>query len=206
MSIFTAIKGNEIDRLKTLLNPQNINTPDIVSGLTPLMYASKNDKLDSVKLLLEKGANINAQDTYGNTSLILATITNHVRIVKELIERGADVNIIAKNGTNALFIAYKKEYTEIVKLLELKNAKIPENLYHDKTQKYYAKLAELDINYKNNIELLNKNRILEEEYKKQQELEAQNKSDKDYFSNYNNPDFITRHKALVEKHKGKEIP
>jgi ankyrin repeat protein len=222
MSIFSAIKGNEIDRLGTLINPQNINTPDIVSGLTPLMYASKNDKLDSVKLLLEKGANINAQDTYGNTSLILATITNQVRIVKELIERGADVNIIAKNGTNAFSIAYKKEYTEIVKLLESNGAKVPAIPvvpdYQIKTGKYIAKLDELN-KFKSNefegdgFEVLNKQsedalnrQQAQKEQIKQEELKAQKEFNEHLVSNYNDPDFIARHNALVEKHKDKLFP
>ena len=62
MSIFVAIHSNEIERLKTLIKPEIINTLDKVNGLTPLMYASKFGKKESVNLLLTLNANINAQD------------------------------------------------------------------------------------------------------------------------------------------------
>jgi ankyrin repeat protein len=197
MSIFIAIKSNDLVRLNTLINAENINTPDTVSGLTPLMYASKFGKKEIVNLLLTRNANINAQDTYGLTSLMLAVMINNKDIVASLLDKGADVNVTAKNGSNAISIAIsiasKNGFTEIVELLKSKGAIVPD--FEQKTMKYIMKKRLLEIQETNEKKLKELERL---ELEEQNALVAQREFDRKF--RLYDPNIEESHKKLLEKY------
>lgn len=198
MSIFIAIKSNDFVRLNTLINAENINTPDTVNGLTPLMYASKFGKKESVNLLLTRGANINAHDTYGLTSLMLAVMINKKDIVATLLDKGADVNVTAKNGSNAISIAIKNGFEDIVELLRSKGATEPiVSDFKEKLIKYQKKikgLEELEIKTHQYLIELKKQKKLEEE----RHLEEQKRLDEG-----EKKELLEEHIKKVENHINK---
>jgi len=119
MSIFIAIKGSEIERLKTLLNNTNINTPNEY-GMTPLMYASKYNKINIVKFLLENNADIKIENKnqYNYTALEEAcTNNNNLEIVKLLLDNGADINHKTLNRMTPIMIATNLGQNKIVEEL-----------------------------------------------------------------------------------------
>ena len=116
--LFKAIKENNIEAVKLLLERgADINTKD-KDGRTALMYAASAGCTETVKLLLDHGADINAKTKYGyRTALMLAAIGGHTETVKLLLERGADVNTIGEFDRPALMCAALEGHTEIVNLL-----------------------------------------------------------------------------------------
>ncbi|KAK6509749.1 hypothetical protein TWF481_004479 [Arthrobotrys musiformis] len=73
-------------------NTLNINTPDNLSNMTPLMFAAKKGFIECVRLLLaEQYLAIDRRDQNGYTALHLATIEGHFEIVQLLLSNGADI-------------------------------------------------------------------------------------------------------------------
>ena len=62
-----------------------INSPDLIYGQTPLMYACKNRKLSTVKTLLKLGADINRESERDSTALTEALQTSKVEIAEYLV-------------------------------------------------------------------------------------------------------------------------
>ena len=87
---FTAVEGNDINKVKELLERVNVNLQNKYSsrlynyGRTALMIVSYWGNEDIVKLLLKAGANVNLQDIYGETPLCKASEKGHIPIVKLL--------------------------------------------------------------------------------------------------------------------------
>ncbi|MCL1635808.1 ankyrin repeat domain-containing protein [Luteimonas sp. SX5] len=91
--------------LRTLLdNGASADTPNTVTGATPLMSALMAERADNADLLLEAGAKVAAADRQGNTALHLAAKINETGRVLQLLEAGADPN--AKNAQGATFQRY----------------------------------------------------------------------------------------------------
>lgn len=110
--IFDAIFEDDLNKLKTLITPQNINIKNN-SGFTPLHYAVFHCKVDIVKFLVSQCANTNEQRNDNTSILNTAKIFKNDEIIKCLVDAGATVD------------------TEQI----LKNKKYDEK-YHDKKLKY----------------------------------------------------------------------
>ncbi|KAK6356797.1 hypothetical protein TWF718_001138 [Orbilia javanica] len=73
-------------------NTLNINTPDNLTNMTPLMFAAKKGFVECVRLLLqEQYLAIDRRDRNGYTALHLATTEGHFEVVKLLLSHGADI-------------------------------------------------------------------------------------------------------------------
>ncbi|RVD80465.1 uncharacterized protein DFL_008362 [Arthrobotrys flagrans] len=73
-------------------NTLNINTPDNLTNMTPLMFAAKQGLIECVRLLLkEQYLDIDRRDRNGCTALHLATMEGHFEIVQLLLSHGADM-------------------------------------------------------------------------------------------------------------------
>lgn len=76
----------------------NVNVPDTVSGMTPLMVAARSGDTDVIQLLLDAGANVHATDKSGATALSWAVESKRCDAVYQLLEAGSDVHATAADA------------------------------------------------------------------------------------------------------------
>lgn len=118
--IQTAEKGSLKD-LKIALNDSGVKINEVgqLSGMTALMYASRNGNKDMVALLLNKGACPHVRSRWGdNTALREAVKGNHKKIVKLLLDTPSkNSDLLRLSLGYALIEAAKNGYQDIVELL-----------------------------------------------------------------------------------------
>jgi ankyrin repeat protein len=120
---YSAIRGNDLARLRTLVDQKaNVNTKDS-RGETPLMYAAAVGSVEAMKFLLEQGADANVQNQFGSTALIWSA--TDLAKVQLLLDHGANPNLASKKGRTALLVAAMSDRSApIVRLLISKGADI----------------------------------------------------------------------------------
>jgi ankyrin repeat protein len=120
---YSAIRDNNLNQLKALLDEKaNANVADD-HDITPLMYAAEIGSLEAMRLLLDHGADVNAQNGFGSTALMWSV--SDAAKVRLLLDHGAEVNITARTGRTALIIAaFTNPSAEVVRLLLAKGAKV----------------------------------------------------------------------------------
>lgn len=96
-ALMSAIRANQKESVKVLLQAGAIFNARDSFGLFPLHYATKKDSPEIVKLLVEAGANIDCTDNDNSTPLHYAANYGDNRVLPVLIKLGAD--------TQALMIA-----------------------------------------------------------------------------------------------------
>src|ERR1700712_5476236 len=101
--LFAALKKNNIQELKTLLDQKaNVNVYDDDSDHV-LMYAAMYASADCMDLLIKNGANVNATNKSNEAPLMWC---NHdIGKSKLLLQNKADINAVAKTGNTALLTA-----------------------------------------------------------------------------------------------------
>lgn len=110
---FDVCKSGNIDQLKKLLNPKNLNQTD-ENGMSLIMWACDRGYTDIVKFLLELGSDVNLQDSDGQTCLHYAVSCEHSEIVKILInESKIDTTIQDIDGQSAKDITTNKDILAI---------------------------------------------------------------------------------------------
>ncbi|ORX61211.1 ankyrin [Piromyces finnis] len=138
LSLINAIKREDIEKIKNLIDSGvDINRRNL-DGCTPLFYAVKTGNLEITKYIIECGAYLNLMDRYGYTPLSHAIKIGSLEIVKYLIEKEIDINVINEYGYTPLIYAIKKEDIDIIKYLVKNGANINEidkNVY---TPLFYA--------------------------------------------------------------------
>ena len=118
--IYTAIRNNDLPKLRNLASGKNAGTPDD-RGRTPLMLAAGVGSLDAVKILLEAGADVNAVDSFGATPLMFGI--RDIAKVRVLLDAGARANEKSKQNQTALLLAASTTGSiETVRLLVTKGA------------------------------------------------------------------------------------
>ncbi len=101
--IDSAIRSNDLAKLRELVqSPEAANLCNRLKA-TPLHYASMYGSVEALQLLLENGANPNAANQAGATPLILAAWS--LERARLLVEHGAAVNAAANNGITPLLVA-----------------------------------------------------------------------------------------------------
>ena len=117
---YTAIRNNDLPKLRTLTSGKNPGTPDD-RGRTPLMLAAYVGSIDAVKVLIEAGADVNAVDSSGSTPLMFGI--RDVAKVRVLLDAGARANDKTRQNQTALLLAASTSGSiETVKLLVAKGA------------------------------------------------------------------------------------
>jgi uncharacterized protein len=100
-----AAKANDPVYLEVLLeHGADANTPNGVTGATPLVPALMAQREENFRRLLGAGADPNAADRMGDTPLHVAAQINAFARVLDLLEAGADPGATNKRGTT--FQAY----------------------------------------------------------------------------------------------------
>jgi len=118
--IYTAIRNNDLPRLKGLASGQNVGTPDD-RGRTPLMLAANVGSIDAMKVLIAAGADVNAADSFGATPLMFGI--RDIAKVRVLLDAGARVNEKSKQNQTALLLAASNSGSvETARLLVAKGA------------------------------------------------------------------------------------
>jgi hypothetical protein len=84
------------------------------SGMTALMYASRNCAPKTVRFLLSSGASVNIQDDLGRTALMYAAIESCVPVVKEFLsETPADAELVDRSKRRAIEYAVEGAVTDV---------------------------------------------------------------------------------------------
>src|SRR5947209_17671228 len=86
--VYTAIRTNDLARLRTLIaSREDANAPGEF-GQPPLLAAAVAGSVDAMRLLLDTGADVNAQNPFGSTALMLSA--TQMPKVQLLLDRGAN--------------------------------------------------------------------------------------------------------------------
>ncbi|KAI7897811.1 ankyrin repeat-containing domain protein [Cokeromyces recurvatus] len=91
----------------------DIDTPDIVGGHTPLMWAAYQGHAQSVDLLLRFGASVTALDHSRLTPLHWAAVRGNKMCIRKMLEYGADVNARDQNGKSVMDFIQEKKFEKI---------------------------------------------------------------------------------------------
>lgn len=112
--LMRAIKGNDFDTMKILLDAGANPSLGLANGQTPVFLiantrlpaspAAANNAVEALKLLAAKGADVNAPNKQGATPLITAARSGSNPIVKALLELGANPDVKDAQGKTALDI------------------------------------------------------------------------------------------------------
>lgn len=99
--LHTAVKKNDLESLKLLLEfGANPNVLDL-GYCTPLHWAATKGNVMAVKLLLESNVDPNFQDLAKSTALHEAVRKKNIEIIKLLIINGANPNLVDLGGETA---------------------------------------------------------------------------------------------------------
>jgi len=120
LKLFEAVKEGDVEKVKVLVNTQNVDhvhNDSEYGPITALHVACKMGHTDVVKALIAGGADLDLADKYGNTPLIIACHEGHTDVVKALIAGGADLDLAKNPEITPLQYACKNGHTDVVKAL-----------------------------------------------------------------------------------------
>jgi ankyrin repeat protein len=123
--LYDAIGYGELEEVKKLITPENINKFD-TNSITPLMVACHFGSIDVVKFLIEKGADINlcSRDD-GYSAFLDALRDGHEKIAEYLLENGADIFVEGTiDGNTPIQYAIDNGFTNIANELLDRKCKI----------------------------------------------------------------------------------
>uniref|UniRef100_A0AAY4D309 Poly [ADP-ribose] polymerase n=1 Tax=Denticeps clupeoides TaxID=299321 RepID=A0AAY4D309_9TELE len=113
-----AAKAGDLDALKQLCSPQNVNCRDLEGRhSTPLHFAAGYNRVAVVEYLLHHGADVHAKDKGGLVPLHNACSYGHYEVAELLVRHGASVNVADLWKFTPLHEAAAKGKYEICKLL-----------------------------------------------------------------------------------------
>jgi ankyrin repeat protein len=124
-----AIRVNQPDIVKLLIDAKVDVNEHYADGKTALMYAIEEEHMEIVRLLLTAGADVNAGDSNGTTAIIYAVGDhNNTELVKMLLDANADITEKDRHGNNAVLQAakygeFRGHNKKIMDLLEQAGAK-----------------------------------------------------------------------------------
>ncbi len=117
MELIGVIEGNDVEKVKALLN-KGIDPGEDVVGTLPLGLSAEKGNKEIASILLDKGAKIDGKNLLGETALMSAVQAKQTVMVQFLIEKGANVNATSKTNETALNLAVKNAVPEIIDILK----------------------------------------------------------------------------------------
>ncbi|XP_014351008.1 poly [ADP-ribose] polymerase tankyrase-1 isoform X3 [Latimeria chalumnae] len=116
--LLEAAKAGDLETVKQLCNPQNVNCRDLEGRhSTPLHFAAGYNRVSVVEYLLHHGADVHAKDKGGLVPLHNACSYGHYEVAELLVRHGASVNVADLWKFTPLHEAAAKGKYEICKLL-----------------------------------------------------------------------------------------
>uniref|UniRef100_A0A8C2AE89 Poly [ADP-ribose] polymerase n=1 Tax=Cyprinus carpio TaxID=7962 RepID=A0A8C2AE89_CYPCA len=116
--LLEAAKAGDLDTVKQLCSPQNVNCRDLEGRhSTPLHFAAGYNRVAVVEYLLHHGADVHAKDKGGLVPLHNACSYGHYEVAELLVRHGASVNVADLWKFTPLHEAAAKGKYEICKLL-----------------------------------------------------------------------------------------
>uniref|UniRef100_A0A8C8D3C5 Poly [ADP-ribose] polymerase n=1 Tax=Oncorhynchus tshawytscha TaxID=74940 RepID=A0A8C8D3C5_ONCTS len=116
--LLEAAKAGDMDTVKSLCSPQNVNCRDLEGRhSTPLHFAAGYNRVAVVEYLLHHGADVHAKDKGGLVPLHNACSYGHYEVAELLVRHGASVNVADLWKFTPLHEAAAKGKYEICKLL-----------------------------------------------------------------------------------------
>ena len=117
MDLITAVRTNNLQRVRLLVE-QGADKDQVDSdGCTPLLCASCFGHLELAQYLVEQGATLDKANAIGWTPLITAVVNERLDVARYLLEQGADRDKANNNGDTPLHMAALGGYLEIAVLL-----------------------------------------------------------------------------------------
>jgi ankyrin repeat protein len=77
--------------------------PEVVGGMTALLYTAREGHMEGARALVESGADINQVNADKFSPLVMAIANGHLDLAKYLLDRGADPNLASISGITALY-------------------------------------------------------------------------------------------------------
>jgi ankyrin repeat protein len=114
---FEAARHGDLQHLRSVLTPSNVNSVDGRRGWTVLHYAALYGQMECVKYCLEIHANVNARERQGSTPLHYACHEGLIDVALVLLDAGARVDATALFGLTPLHYAMKTNHRDVAKLL-----------------------------------------------------------------------------------------
>jgi ankyrin repeat protein len=111
-----AIKSGNLDQVKLLISPLNVNALIEPENCTPLIVALKSNQPKIVDFLLENGADPNFRCN-GRTPLMYACKVISKTQIKLLLDHQVNINDTDSTGTTSLMIAAAIQPVSVAKLL-----------------------------------------------------------------------------------------
>lgn len=110
--LMNAVKNNQREEVKFLLNAgADVNAKDVY-GSTPLHFATNYARSHIMELLVEYGADVNAQDKNGITKLMQVCSYGDIEMAGYLLEHGANPMITDLLGENSMDYAKRVMYAD----------------------------------------------------------------------------------------------
>jgi ankyrin repeat protein len=107
------INGNAEGIIQRADKGFDLNVPQCLDGMTPLMIAARYNMIDTAKLLIDRGADVNARGEGGRTALMAAADSGHVGMVEFLLDRGAGMDITDIDGRTVLIQVMESRGTDL---------------------------------------------------------------------------------------------
>ena len=126
VSLYAASEDGRPELLAASLasSSADLNTPDPLSGLTPLMFAMRGNHLEAAKILIAAGATVTQTSAKGEPPIVLAARKGNAATVALLLDSGAAVDQKDGDSKTALQSAIRLGEIELARLLLQRGADV----------------------------------------------------------------------------------